>query len=70
MVHQTVGRGPSAYPSLSQAPPQQAQAFFSQLPGAKPFQNGYWSYPCQANFTPQLEFAGVRFTIPEKCEFR
>lgn len=51
-----------------QAPPNEAAKFFAQVRGAKAFQNGYYSYPCNISFVAELEFAGVKYTIPEKCE--
>jgi len=53
--------------SLSQGPPASVAKFFKKVRGAKPFQNGYWSYPCAVAFKAALEFGGVRYEIPSKC---
>ncbi|GAA5869838.1 hypothetical protein JCM3774_000510 [Rhodotorula dairenensis] len=52
--------------TLVVAPPAEADAFFAQIPSAQPFQNGYYSYDCNATFTAQLEFGGIKYKIPEK----
>ncbi|GAA5965519.1 hypothetical protein JCM8115_005784 [Rhodotorula mucilaginosa] len=52
--------------TLVVAPPAEADKFFAQIPSAKPFQNGYYSYDCDATFVAQLEFGGVKYAIPEK----
>ncbi|POY74107.1 hypothetical protein BMF94_2919 [Rhodotorula taiwanensis] len=52
--------------TLVVAPPNEAAKFFAQVRGAKAFQNGYYSYPCNISFVAELEFAGVKYTIPEK----
>ncbi|GAA5851854.1 hypothetical protein JCM9279_001909 [Rhodotorula babjevae] len=52
--------------TLVLGPPASVAKFFKKVRGAKPFQNGYWSYPCATPFKAALEFGGVTYQIPSK----
>ncbi|KPV77463.1 uncharacterized protein RHOBADRAFT_51313 [Rhodotorula graminis WP1] len=52
--------------TLVLGPPTSVAKFFRRVRGARPFQNGYWSYPCSLPFKAAFEFGGVSYEIPSK----
>ena len=45
------------------APPDEAKQFWSQVPGAEEYGNGYWTFPCDATPDVSFSFGGQQWSM-------
>ncbi|KAL7007045.1 hypothetical protein EMMF5_003271 [Cystobasidiomycetes sp. EMM_F5] len=45
------------------APPDQAKAFWAQVPGAEPYGNGYYTFPCDSVPKVSFSFGGKQWSV-------